>query len=136
MSHPLIDRLSEELGYAVVSADSLDGWLGQQEHSVVFLSGEIERYPEATDVAVVLPELIQAFGERLTPAVAEQADHRELARRLAIVRWPALVFFRGDKYLDIITKIQDWSDYLQEIEEILAGEVKRPPGIGIPVITA
>lgn len=136
MSHPLIDRLSDELGYAVVSAENIDDWLSQQEHSAVFLTGEIERYPEATDVAVVLPELVQAFGGRLTPAVAAEADHRELARRFAIVRWPALVFFRGDKYLGIITKIQDWSDYLHEIEEILAGEVKRPPGIGIPVITA
>ncbi len=136
MTHPLIEQLDSVYGYPTLSAQALDTWLAQNEHSVLFVPGEVSRYPEATDVAVVLPELMKKFSSTLSCGVAAEDDYREFARRFSIVRWPALVFFRGADYLGVITQIQDWTVYLQEIENILLAETRRPPGIGIPVITA
>ena len=48
--------------------------------------------------------------------------------------WPALVFLKHGQYLDAITKVQNWDDYVHEINRILTLEPRPDPGIGIPVV--
>ncbi len=129
---PLIDRLSAELGYPLVSLDNLDDVVANG-HVVLFFTEDIKRFPESNDVAVVLPELIKAFPE-LAPAVVARSDEKKLQKQYGFTSWPALVFLRDGQYLGVLTGIQDWSVYLAEIRRLLDAEPSRPPTVGIPVV--
>jgi hydrogenase-1 operon protein HyaE len=127
MSSALIERLSRELGYAVVDVDSIDGFLDRHPESVLFFTENPASFPESDDVAVILPELIAAFNGRITPAVVARDAERILQKRFHFQRWPTLVFCRGDGYLGAISRVRDWSDYIDEINNILAGEPHPAP---------
>ncbi|MGV6817382.1 MAG: hydrogenase-1 expression HyaE [Thiotrichales bacterium] len=130
---PLIDRLSEALGYPLLDLDGVTDFLPQHDFSVLFFTEDIKRFPESNDVAVVLPELISAFPE-LSPAVVARKDEKKLQKQFGFTSWPALVFFREGQYLGALTGIQDWNVYLSEIKSMLASEPSRPPTVGIPVV--
>ena len=134
MSAPLIDRLSEELNYPLLDLSNIDAFLEQHEFSVLFFTEDIKRFPESNDVAVVLPEILKVFT-MLSPAVIARDNEKKLQQRYGFRSWPALVFMRGNEYLGVITGIQDWMDYLEEIKTILSSEPSRPHSVGIPVVT-
>ncbi|MBL1321468.1 MAG: hydrogenase-1 expression HyaE [Methylophaga sp.] len=131
---PLIDRLINELNYPVLDLNNIDQFLSKNEYSVLFFTEDVKRFAESNDVAVVLPELISLFPD-LIPAVIGRDDEKKLQSRYGFLSWPALVFMRGDKYLDTITGIQDWNDYIEQIKEILSSQTSRPKAIGIPVVS-
>ena len=62
MSHLLIDRLISELGYPEVSLDNHDDFVAEPGLNVLFFPGDPKTVKDATDVAVVLPELMGAFA--------------------------------------------------------------------------
>jgi hydrogenase-1 operon protein HyaE len=130
----LIDRLSSELNYPILDLSNIDEFLSQNEHSVLFFTEDPNRFAESNDVAVVLPELINVF-RNLVPAVIGRDDEKKMQSLYGFLSWPALVFMRGDQYLDCITGIQDWGDYLEQINKILLSKTSRPKSIGIPVVT-
>lgn len=134
MSHPLIQRLIDELGYPEVTLDSHEEFIKQPGISVLFFAGDPKSFRETTDVAVVLPELINAFQGLLKPGVIAAEAERELQRHYGFPTWPALVFLRDGGYLGAIDRIQNWSEYLQQIDELTRSETKRPPGFKIPVV--
>lgn len=136
MTHPLIQRLIEEYGYPEITAENHDEFVARQGNTVLFFAGDPRTVRDATDVAVVLPELVAAFEGKLIPGVVSAADERALQRKYAFTAWPALVFFRDGGYLGVITRIQDWSDYLKDIATLLQGETRRPPAFKIPVVGA
>ncbi len=131
---PLIDRLIEELKYPLLDLSNIDAFLEEHEYSVLFFTEDIKRFPETNDVAVVLPELLTVFPN-LKPAVISRDDEKKLQSLYGFRAWPALVFMRGNEYLDAITGIQDWSEYLSQIKTILTSEPKRPLSVGIPVVS-
>lgn len=134
MSHPLIQRLHDELGYPEVTLESHQEFISQPGITVLFFAGDPKSFRESTDVAVVLPELIDAFQGFLKPGVISAEAERELQRHYGFPTWPALVFLREGGYLGAIAGIQNWSEYLQQIDELTKSEVKRPPGFKIPVV--
>ena len=134
MSHPLIQRLHDELGYPEVTLESHEEFIGQPGITVLFFAGDPKSFRESTDVAVVLPELIDAFQGFLKPGVITAGAERELQRPYGFPTWPALVFLRDGGYLGAIAGIQNWSEYLQQIDELTKAQVKRPPGFKIPVV--
>lgn len=134
MSHPLIQRLHDELGYPEVTLESHQEFISQPGITVLFFAGDPKSFRESTDVAVVLPELIGAFQGFLKPGVITAEAERELQRHYGFPTWPALVFLRDGGYLGAIAGIQNWSEYLQQIDELTKSEVKRPPGFKIPVV--
>ena len=136
MNSPLIDRLTTELGYPLIERDQLDAFSRAHEHSVLFFTEDPRSFPETNDVAVILPELMRVFGDRVAPAVVGRQSERELMKRFGFGAWPALVFLRRGEYLGVITRVLDWDDYLAEIERLLQAEPTRAPGIGIPVVSA
>lgn len=136
MTHPLIQRLSDELGYPAIGLDEHDGFVADPAVNVLFFAGEPKKFGETVDVAVVLPELVAAFGGRLRPGVVTREAETELQRKYGFREWPSLVFVRGGGYLGVISRIRNWQDYLDEISEIMHAEPRRPPGFKIPVITA
>lgn len=131
---PLIDRLTVELNYPILDLNTIEEFLAEHEYSVLFFTEDIKRFPETNDVAVVLPELISVFP-MLNPAVIARSDEKKLQSLYGFRSWPALVFMHHDQYLNALTGIKDWSDYLTEIKTILTSEPQRPLSIGVPIVS-
>jgi len=131
---PLIDRLVEELNYPILDLSNIDAFLAENDFSVLFFTEDVKRFPETNDVAVVLPELISVFPD-IKPALISRSDEKKLQSLYGFRAWPALVFMRGEQYLDAITGIQDWSEYLSQIKTILTSEPRRPLSVGVPVVS-
>ncbi len=133
MSSPLIQRLTEQFGYPVVDESSVDEFLQASEHSVLFFTEDPKSFRESDDVAVILPELMKVFGERVDPAVVARHAERALQKRYRFRAWPALVLLRRGAYLGAITRVLNWDEYLAEIERILAAEPSEPPPYRTPM---
>jgi len=133
MASPLIDRLVDELGYPRLGSEGFDEFVKQQPFSVLFFTENPVRFPESNDVAVILPELLKQFPQ-LTPVVIDPSAEKRLQGRYNFTVWPTLVFLKEGRFLGQISKVQDWDQYLREIDTILALEPRRDPGIGIPVV--
>jgi len=136
MTHPLIQRLLDDYGYPEVTLATHDEFIKQPGVTVLFLAGDPKTVRDATDVAVVLPELVKAFEGRLIPGIVAADAERELQKHYGFMAWPALVFLRDGGYLGAITRIQNWSEYLQDISRLMTADAKRPPGFKIPVRSA
>ncbi|MCF7983989.1 MAG: hypothetical protein K9L70_06260 [Thiohalocapsa sp.] len=133
MTVPLIEALTERHGLPLVSEQGVDELVAPDRHTLLFLAGDPVKYPEALDVAVILPELMKAFDGRFAAAVVEPDSEQAMRARFGFTRWPALVMLRGGAYIGAITRVRFWSDYLAEIERLLSTEPSRPPGIGVSV---
>ncbi|MGA7809582.1 MAG: hydrogenase accessory protein [Bradyrhizobium sp.] len=92
--------------------------------AVLLFAGDPVRWPEAADVAVVLPELIEAFQGRLQGAVIAQPAELALAPRFNVQVYPSLVLCRDGKVMDVIPKIKDWSVYIDRVTALLDGAIK------------
>jgi len=137
-SHALIDRLHDELGYPVITLANHDEFVAQPGMNVLFLPGEPKTVKDATDVAVVLPELVKAFNGQLAPGVVTdvRGAGAELQKTYGFSAYPALVFVRGGEYVGAITRIQDWAVYLEEITGLLVAPPRRAPGFSVPVVSS
>lgn len=131
---PLIERLASRPGAAWVDAAGIDDFLALPGDRVLFFAGDPVRFPECLDVAVVLPELQQAFPGRFSVGVVRREDEMALARRFGSQRWPALVFLRDGRYVTTIAGMLDWDVYLERVAQALAMPATRAPTIGIPVV--
>ena len=132
MTSPLIERLFQEHGFPEIHLGEADGFAAAAVAGVLFLTGDPAQFPETLDVAVVLPELVNAFAGRLRAAVVAREDEKSLQLKYGFRRWPALVFVRDGGYLGVITGIQDWSDYLRQIAALLERQATPPPGFKLP----
>ncbi|WP_428605797.1 hypothetical protein [Sedimenticola sp.] len=136
MPSPLIRQMIQQQGYPELDEATLVPFLAEQKHSVLFFTGDPKQYPESNDVAVILPELAARFTDRFRVAVVTREAELALQKRFPFSSWPALVFVRGEQYLGAITRVQNWSDYLVEIDRMLGAEALHRRDLGIPVITA
>jgi hydrogenase-1 operon protein HyaE len=138
MEHPLIGRLLTELGYPQVTLETHEQFTAEPGMNVLFFPGDPTTVKDATDVAVVLPELVKAFDGQLRPGVVMDVfgDGKELMRRYGFREYPALVFVRSGDYIGAITRIQDWGDYLDQVSDLLVAPPRRAPGFDIPIVTA
>jgi hydrogenase-1 operon protein HyaE len=129
---PLTRMLVERHRYTVATLDNVDALTADCDFAVLFFPGDAERLCESDDVAVVLPELMRAFHDRITPLVVSREAEMKLQARYRFNAFPALVFLRRGQYLGVIQRIQDWSDYLAEIGALLAAEPSAPPPFEFP----
>jgi hydrogenase-1 operon protein HyaE len=111
------------IGVAEIDQYLADAASGGAIPALLF-AGDPQRWPEATDVAVVLPELIEAFQGRLRGAVIAPGAELTLARRFNVQVYPSLVLWRNDEVIDVIPKIKDWSVYVERITALLDGTAK------------
>lgn len=133
---PLLQRLVDERGAALVDGERLDDFVAGAGDRVLFFSGDPVQFPEGLDVAVVLPELQASVARRFEIGVVPRPDQEAIARRFGSQRWPALVFLRDGRYVTTIAGMHDWTDYLQRVEAALSMPASRVPGIGIPLVAA
>lgn len=124
MGASLVGHLASRHGVPTVDAVTVDEFLTSAPAgaSVLFFAGDPARWPEANDVAVILPELVAAFDGRLRPAVVSQAAEAALMPRFGVKTFPSLALVRGDRNLGVIAKIQDWSVYVERIDRMLAAD--------------
>lgn len=133
MPSPLIQNMIQQYAYPLLDEAAHDSFIQQHEECVLFFTEDPQRYPESNDVAMILPELVREYGERLQAAVVSQNAQRNLQARYGFNEWPSLVFLRGGKYLGVISRVQDWVSYLTQINQILNSQPVRAPGFAIPV---
>ncbi len=134
--HPLLQRLLQFTGAALLDAEDYDDWAKLPGTAMVVFAEEPDRYKETLDLAIVVPELFaarpQAFRVGLLPPVAARA----VSPRYGFARWPAFVMLRDGQYLGAVDGVRDWSDYLAELDRLLAAAPVRAPSVGIPVRVA
>lgn len=124
---PLLQQLQSRHGLPLLDADNYDWFVYSHDSVVLFFSNDPVLFPESHDVAVILPELLKVFADRLQGAVIDRSIERELQARFRFSTWPALVFLRRGEYVDAITGIKDWPEFGQEFARILASDPKPPP---------
>lgn len=131
MTSPLIDKLSTDHGYPILTAENFDVFVAQHRQVVLFFSQNAMQFPECNDVAVILPELLKVFADQLQAAVIDASIARELQARYRFASWPSLVFLEYGEYLGVISGILDWHDYVAEIKQILASQPGLPPAFDL-----
>ena len=138
MSHVLIDRLIDELGCTQVSLENHDEFSASPGMNVLFFPGDPKTVKDATDVAVVLPELMNVFAGKLNVGVITDTfgDGSKLKKKYGFTHYPSLVFVRDGGYIGTMSRIRDWQEYLTTIEEFLVAESRRPPGFSVEVVSA
>lgn len=129
----LVQNMIDQYDYPVLNEDSLDGFLERHDDVVLFFTEALKPLPETDDVAMILPELVKEYRGRFAPAVIEKFNHRNLQLKYGFTSWPTLVFLRNGDYLGSISGVQDWQDYLAEINNILASEPTNPPAYKLPM---
>lgn len=132
MFSPLLQSIIDREGYRVVGHDELDAVTAQLPFAMLFVAGDALRVAESNDVAVVVPELDKAFGGAVTPLVVRRDSEREIQRRYRFNAFPVLIFLRYGDYLGVIPRIQDWTDYMRDIPDILSREPSDPPAFRFP----
>lgn len=121
MTHILVSRLTQEFGYPALSTMAeIAAFTEEPGTHVIFVPGDARRNLETPDVAVILPELRQAFQGRFDCAVATDAVETELREETRVLKTPSLIFFRDGKFIGGIPKVRDWSEYVERITQILA----------------
>ncbi len=125
--HPLVTRLLAVTGGVLVRADDVQAFEVAGGDAVLFFGGDPVRFPEALDVAVVLPELLAASGRRMRVGVVPRDAEDAVARRYAVQRWPSLVFLRDGGYLGSLSGMQDWGVYVGALHTLLVREPGRRP---------
>lgn len=133
--HPLVERLAAATGGCEVTPEGIEAFESCPGNAVLFFGGDPVRFPEALDVAVVLPELhacCGGFQVGIVPRSAEDA----LARRYAVQRWPALVFLRDGGFLGTVSGMKDWVDYVTEVQATLAAAPGPRPAPTIAIHAA
>lgn len=123
--HPLVERLVVDLGIVEVGTADVDAFLAAPGDALLFFTEDLLQYPESADVAVILPELMNAFAGRFRTAVVARSAERELQQRFGFARWPALVCLRGGDIVGTITGVHDWDDFTARIRTLLESPTRR-----------
>jgi hydrogenase-1 operon protein HyaE len=134
--HPLLARLVETAGATLVTPQTVEAFESLPGDGVLLFSGDPVRFPEALDLAVVLPELHAAHGRAFRIGVVAREGEDEVARRWSVLRWPSLVFMRDGQYLATLSGMKDWDVFVAEVGQALRAQPTRRPGVGIPVVSA
>lgn len=131
MTSPALQNLVDKGSASLVDENSLDAFLQQQTHSILFFAGDVTRFPESNDLAVILPELTKNFGGLFQIGLVSEQAEQSLQQQYGFNQWPSLVILRGKEYLGTISQLRNWAEYCADIERLLQSESARPP---IPVL--
>ncbi len=115
-----LQPMMERMGVPVIDEASADTLLaGDGQSWLLLFPGEPAQRAEAIDVAVVYPELLKAFSGRLLGAVVAAKSERALGQRFGVDMFPSLALIRGGATIGVISRIRDWSYYLEKIAAFL-----------------
>ncbi|UVK48607.1 hydrogenase accessory protein (plasmid) [Mesorhizobium sp. AR07] len=124
MPSVLVRALSERARLPLIDETNIDAFLApaasEPDNAVLFFTGDPSQRPEADDVAVVLPHILQTFQGRLRGAVVLRTAEDKLKARFNVVVMPSLAVTRRDQPVGVLGKIRDWSEYVEKISAWLA----------------
>ena len=121
MTHPLITRLSTDLGWpCFADVASLTEWLARPGVHVLFVPGTQRWNLEAPDVAIILPELQMAFQGKFDCAVVDDAIEADVRETSGVFKTPSLILYREGACLGGIPKVRDWDDYVARVTRFLS----------------
>lgn len=124
MTSPHIAALGERHRIPTVDETSIEAFLapaaGEAAHTLLFFTGDPETRSETIDVAVVMPEILATFQQRLRGGVVARSAEATLSPRFRVAVLPSLVVTRGADPIVVMPKIRDWSEYMEKIEGALA----------------
>ncbi|AYQ57682.1 Hydrogenase expression/formation protein [Bathymodiolus thermophilus thioautotrophic gill symbiont] len=123
----LIQQLITTHNYPLLSESNISNFIKQHRYSVLFFCNDAKLFPESLDVAIILPELISTFKGQIVPALVSRDDEMKIQRNYGFSTWPSLVFFKEGAYLGVISKVQNWDDYMNEIQKLMMSEPTTPP---------
>ena len=133
MAHPLIAQLFTRHGFAWVTPENFPAWTQRPGRALLLFLEDPARYKETLDIAVIVPQLAQAFAGRFAVGVLLPEAARELAVRYGFRRWPAFVMLADGKYVGAVDGLRDWDEYRTEVARLLDAPPTRPPTVGIAV---
>jgi hydrogenase-1 operon protein HyaE len=120
MTHPLIARLTTELGWPLLETiEAATDFVGRPGAHVLFVPGDAARNLETPDVAVILPELQMAFQGRFDCAVVAPAADDAVREAAGVFKTPSLIFYREGEMIGALPKVRDWAEYIERITQIL-----------------
>lgn len=134
--HPLIAQLFTRHGCTKITLDNIDAFVEGRGHAMLVFTEDPLRVRETLDIAVIVPQLMQAFSGRFRVGVLLPEAARALYARYGFRRWPAFVVLRDGQHVGAVDGLRNWDEYLKELAGLLETAPKRPPTIGIPVKTA
>lgn len=121
MSHPLINRLTQEMGWPeLTSAQEVQEFTNRPGTHCIFVPGDFKRNLESADVAVILPELKMAFQGRFDCAVVADSVEYQVREAAKILKTPSIIFYREGEMIGGLPKVRDWDEYITRIKQILA----------------
>lgn len=124
MGHPLIDRLTTELGWPRLDTkEAAQAFIEAPGAHCLFVPGDPKRNLESADVAVILPELRMTFQGAFDCAVVADAIEVDVREAAGVLKTPSLIFYREGHCLGGVPKVRDWDDYMARIPHILANPV-------------
>lgn len=132
-AHPLVARMASMLKAPLLEVDRFDTWAREPGRALAVFTEDPQQFRETLDLAVIVPELAQAFIGRFRAGVLLQPAARAIAPRFGFRRWPALVMLKDGQYVGAIDGLRDWQDYVDELRRLLDAEPSRPPSIGVAV---
>jgi hydrogenase-1 operon protein HyaE len=133
---PLHPLLFTKHGFSSITEANIDAFVAAPGHALLMFTEDPLRVKETLDLAVIVPELAQAFAGRFRVGVLLPESARQLYTRYGFRRWPAFVLLRDGAYVGAVEGLLNWDEYLATVAQLLAASPKRPPTIGIPVTTA
>ncbi len=117
----IFESLLATSGCEVVSAATVDAFIGASGPSVLFLTGDTTQRPEAGDVAVVVREILRGHeGAQVRLGIVDRRDEASVMQRLGVVVLPAVVLIREGLVQEIIARMRDWQVYSQAFERLIA----------------
>lgn len=111
-------RLIERHGVVDLTNGAVGSFIAEGT-TLLFFTGDCERYPEIDDVAIVLPEILKAFLGRFKAGLIDPDADPNAAARFDVIIRPSLVFVHDGQSVGMITRMRDWAVYLDEIGTIL-----------------
>jgi hydrogenase-1 operon protein HyaE len=109
---------------ASIDATSIEAFLEPASdegppYRILFFAGDPVERTETRDVAIILPQLLEAFAGRLRAGLVTADAEDALKNRFHVRVFPSLVVLRGGETLGVLPKVYDWSEYLARIETML-----------------
>lgn len=119
--HPLVARLTSTLGYPYLDSEEEAAARLPAGDSLLFLPAHGKGHMETPDIAVVLPELVDALAgpSGMAGAVAGPAYEKLLREQLGGIALPAIVVVRGGHPLGSLSRMRDWDEFLERLTAIL-----------------
>ncbi len=115
---PLPQAFIDRMGVPVVDESTVDDVLANGLCMALF-AGDPAQRPEAADVAVIFPELLEAFAGRLLGALVASGAEKALGARFHVDVLPSLAVIRNGVTIGVIPRIRDWAEYIEKIDAFL-----------------